>query len=519
MNTEIPPATDLPDAGERWVIFFALLLPAVIAFHPLANNDLPMHLAIGDWIIEHGEIPTTDPFSANGHGGTWIAHEWLAALLFAVVYKIAGASGLVALAVALSALLGALQDKIARLLGVPAVARLLLLGPLWLVAGRRLMLRPHLLGLCSVLGLWCITLLGRERPRLLWLAVPLMALWANLHSSFILGIAFLTFDLLIFPDGHRASSRQRIGVLVSSIAATVLQPHGLGLFLFPFQLGLDPVFTNRVMEWVSPFSSNVSAMWFRHTFTFWVGLPLLALALLRALQQGIRHSKGKVPRAARLAIVVAIAMALLQQRHFVLAVLLSSPLLGLWLSHWPRIWPEKMHRARRGAVVVTSAMVLMLLFSGYPASIGRIPGRDIGWRRPGIGWSTIMPRTPITILATEWQVRGAVLCEYEFGSTVVHASGGRLQPTMDSRNTVYGAALFLAHQSAISDGGQLDEELERLLALANAVLIRPPERQRKQLTQRLATDGTWALVHVGPLCQGWVRRTAVPENLRPSLAR
>ena len=141
--------------------FFALLLPAVLAFHPLANNDLPLHLAIGDWIIEHGEVPTTAPFSANGHGGTWLAHEWLAALLCAIVYKIAGASGLVALAVALSALLGALQDKVARLLGVAAVARLRLLVPIWLVAGRRLMLRPHLLGLCSVLALWCIALLGR----------------------------------------------------------------------------------------------------------------------------------------------------------------------------------------------------------------------------------------------------------------------------------------------------------------------------------------------------------------------
>ncbi len=511
MNTEIPPATDLPGAGERWVTFFALLLPAVIAFHPLANNDLPMHLAIGDWIIEHGAVPTTDPFSANGHGGTWIAHEWLAALLFASLYKIAGASGLVALAVALAALLGALQDKIARLLGVSAVARALLLVPIWLVAGRRLMLRPHLLGLCSILGLLCVTLIGRDRPRCLWLAVPLMALWANVHSSFILGIAFLIFDLLIWPDGHRATSRQRLAVLASCVGATAFQPHGLGLFLFPFQLGLDPVFTSEVMEWVSPFSGGAGGMMFRATPTFWIGLPLLALAIIAVWRQGTGSGKADTPRAARLAIALAVVMALLQQRHFALAVLLSSVLLGMWLTRWCQRWPDTMHRVRSRAAVLICAILLMLLAFGYPA---RMSATGIQWRKPGSGWSTMMPRSPVSILAQQWQVTGTVLCEYEFGSIVVHASDGRLLPTMDSRNTVYGADLYLAHAGALNEA---NAEQDRLLALANAVMIRPPEQSRQSLTRRLASDDTWALLHIGPRCQLWVRRTAVPEALRDAL--
>ena len=513
MNTETPSDADLPNAGDRWVIFFALLIPAVIAFHPLANNDLPMHLSIGDWIIEHGEVPTTDPFSANGHGERWIAHEWLAALLFAIVYKIAGATGLVALAVVLSALLGALQDKVARLLGVPAVARLLLLVPLWLVAGRRLMLRPHLLGLCNVLVLWCISLIGRDRPRCLWLAVPLMALWANLHSSFILGIAFLTFDLLIWPDGHRASARQRLMVFASSVAATFLQPHGLGLFLFPFQLGLDPVFTTQVMEWVSPFSNEVGGSLFRQTPTFWIGLPLLGLTVMAVVRLRTHFSSGKVPRAAGLAILVAVAMALLQQRHFALAMLLATPILGLWLTEWCLKWPVTMHKVRRRAAVVITAVLLMLLVNGYPVEMD---GTGFRWRKPGTDWSVMMPRTPISVLTDNWQVTGVVMCEYEFGSIVVHASDGRLQPTMDSRNTVYGADTYIAHNGAMQ---QANEEQDRLLAMANAVMIRPPEQYRQELTRRLANDETWALLHVGPRCQLWVRRSAVSEQLRDSLPR
>jgi hypothetical protein len=510
LNTDSPPTSDLPNSGDRWVTLFALLIPAVIAFHPLANNDLPMHLAVGDWIIEHGEVPTTDPFSANGHGGRWIAHEWLAALLFAATYKVAGATGLVALAVLLSTLLGALQNRISQLLGVPAVARLLLLVPIWMVAGRRLMLRPHLLGLCSVLGLWYVTLIGRKHPRLLWFAVPLMALWANLHSSFILGIAFLIFDLLVWPDGHRASARQRLTVLASCVGATALQPHGLGLFLFPFQLGLDPVFTSEVTEWVSPFASSISAIQFRATISFGIGVPTMVLALIAVWRQGTGFGGTEAPRAARLAVVVSIAMALLQQRHFALAALLASVLLGMWITPLCLKWPDTLHRVRRRAAILICAMVMMLIAYGYPA---RFEDTEVQWRKGGSGWSERLPRIPVSILANEWQVTGVVFCEYEYGSVVTHASDGRLKPTMDSRNTVYGAQRYLAHQAALA--GEAEEQL-RLLNLANAVLIRT-EASRSALASRLDQSADWAPIHVDPYCRMWVRESAVPESMRDSL--
>ena len=497
-----------PASEDRWVTFLAMVLPAVIACHALANNDLPMHLAIGDWIIEQGKIPTTDPFSANGQGGRWIAHEWLAALIFSTVYSLGGANGLVTLAVALAALLGWLQEKIAKLLGIPAIARIALLVPLWLVAGRRLMLRPHLLGLCCVLALYFVTLIGRERPRRLWLAVPLMVLWANIHSSFILGIVFLIFDLLIWPDGHRATWVQRMAILSSSIGATFFQPHGIDLFLFPFQLGLDPVFTGQVLEWVSPLAHSIGGSLFRATPSFWIGMPLLALTLIAVIRQGFVALEGQVPRAARLATVVAIAMALLQQRHFALAALLSSMVLGVWITPYCLRWPETMRQVRLRAATPIIAVLAMLLAYGYPATI---TGPEIQWRKIGSGWSTRMPRLPVTQLANEWQISGDVLCEYEYGSVVVHASAGRLRPTMDSRNTVYGAERFKAHDAVLS--GRDLPQLERWLARVDAVMIRTPlqDATRSILTRRLDEDTEWLAMHIDPYCRMWLKKQAAPS--------
>ncbi len=44
-------------------LLLIVLPPLAIALHPLANNDLPMHLAIGEWIFEFGKLPSEDPFS------------------------------------------------------------------------------------------------------------------------------------------------------------------------------------------------------------------------------------------------------------------------------------------------------------------------------------------------------------------------------------------------------------------------------------------------------------------------
>lgn len=496
-------------------MILAIAIPAVIAFHPLANNDLPMHLAIGDWIIEHGSVPATDPFSANGHGGPWIAHEWLAALLFAFVFKIGGPHGLVALTVLLSGLLGAMQDRVSRLLGHPPVVRILFLIPLWLIAGRRLMLRPHLLGLCSVIGLWWITLVGRKNPQRLWLAIPLLLLWANWHSSFILGLAFVLFDLLIWPDGHQASLRQRQAIFGGCLLATLCQPHGFDLFLFPFQLGLDPVFTTQVQEWVSPFSGEMGGTLFRQTPTFWVGMPVLLIALLVSLRNGFSRLSDSLPRATCLAIAIAVLMAFMQQRHFALAALLGSVAIGKWQSSLYQKFDPPIRRQIQHRGIISCVLFLLLLITlGYPASID---GSSFGfrWRKPGTGWSKTLPQTPISVLTSQWQVSGPVLCDYEFGSLIVHASAGQLQPTMDSRNTVYGPARYIAHSQALA--GPTPEQ-DRLLELASAVMIRPPDnRGHPQLSQRLATDTSWALIHIGPRCQVWVKKSAVPQKLRSFL--
>ena len=504
---------------SQWVsLFLALLIPSLIAFHPLGNNDLPMHLAVGGWILENESVPKIDPFSANGHGESWVAHEWLAAVIFKQTELLGEATGLILITMIFSATLGVLLELIYRSLQIPVFYRLLLAIPLWLTVGRRLMLRPHLLALNCVLLVWYLTRRGRQNPMWLWLLIPVMCLWSNLHGSFLLGLAYIIGDLCLFHRGHLVSRKRLSVIAATSCLVTLINPHGWVLYSFPFKLALDPTFTSQVVEWMSP----LKAPMFLHSATAISGI-FLALFFITTLLISIRKSKGHFFAEVNsghalflpiLATVIALILASQQIRHFALAALLATPVSLALLNETYPLKATLRLRGWKWALVGPLLLVLMLSMKGYPAH--RNEQNEWMWRSSGTGWSSLTPMEPVSALFDSWQVKGVVLCEYEFGGFISYISRGECQPTMDSRNTVYTPGSFLDHEKALR--GNSPATLNRLLQISNAVLINPNKDRRNSLIQILnEDDDKWALISVGTSAQLWVRRSAVPERFRSSL--
>ena len=78
---------------------YVLFLPPLMASTPglFADGDVSWHVAAGRWIIAHGSIPDTDPFSSTMAGQHWVAHEWLAEVLLGGAFGLGGFAGLAAL--------------------------------------------------------------------------------------------------------------------------------------------------------------------------------------------------------------------------------------------------------------------------------------------------------------------------------------------------------------------------------------------------------------------------------------
>ena len=87
-------------------VFFAVLSAFFLAGVILrlgATPDLPWLKAAGHWILDHGQLPATDPFSWTAAERPWVLYQWGFEAALAALDRVAGHAG-VAVAFAWAAL-------------------------------------------------------------------------------------------------------------------------------------------------------------------------------------------------------------------------------------------------------------------------------------------------------------------------------------------------------------------------------------------------------------------------------
>jgi hypothetical protein len=133
-------------------------------------------------------------------------------------------------------------------------------------------LRPQLFGLaCFALVLWS-TASRHRRPRALLLVIPITALWANLHGSFVLGPSWVVLAALRDRAGgdraHDASRTALVGL--AAAAAAVANPFGPRVYAYVIDLSSDPRIRDLIQEWRSPTLDPAQGPY------FWISLVFLA---------------------------------------------------------------------------------------------------------------------------------------------------------------------------------------------------------------------------------------------------
>ncbi len=172
-------------------------IPIVVSLRPVADPvidpDIWWHLRVGQWVVEHGAVPITDPFSRHGLDKPWVAYSWMYELLVFRLEETFGLAGIVAFRVALAvAIVAALHRLIRRrepcflvataLTSVAALA----LAPLF---SERPWLFTVLFAILTLDGI--LDLRAGHGSRWIWLLPVVYALWANLHIQFVYGLFLL----------------------------------------------------------------------------------------------------------------------------------------------------------------------------------------------------------------------------------------------------------------------------------------------------------------------------------------
>src|SRR5690349_8491822 len=180
-----------------WLAVALMLIALRPLLTPIPPNDFWWHMATGRAIVAQGAIPTADSFSYTQAGQPFFNQGWLAQLLMYAIYQLGGIA-LIYIVQALVIVLAyglLLRLCLVRTGQVQLSVGLLLLTTLplsfdnWLV-------RPQSYAFSLFAGFLTILteyrLYGKNR---LWLLPPLMALWVNIHGSFVLGGALIAITL------------------------------------------------------------------------------------------------------------------------------------------------------------------------------------------------------------------------------------------------------------------------------------------------------------------------------------
>ncbi len=118
----------------------------------LNDPDTLWQITIGQWILDHRAVPETDIYSFTMQGQPWISTQWLAQVMYAKAFAIAGWSGPVGLAAAaIATTFALLTQQLSRRLGDNATLVFVTVGLSLTVP--HLLARPHVLAMLLMV-LW-----------------------------------------------------------------------------------------------------------------------------------------------------------------------------------------------------------------------------------------------------------------------------------------------------------------------------------------------------------------------------
>jgi hypothetical protein len=81
-----------------WVGIGVYALLVLAGDRLLIDPDTRWQITVGQWILDHRAVPVTDVYSFTMRGQPWISTQWLAQVMYALAYAVAGWAGPVVLA-------------------------------------------------------------------------------------------------------------------------------------------------------------------------------------------------------------------------------------------------------------------------------------------------------------------------------------------------------------------------------------------------------------------------------------
>jgi ribosomal protein L30/L7E len=261
-------------------------------------------------------------------------------------------------------------------------------------------------------------------------------LWVNLHAGYFLGLAFIGIYIvgglveLLLAEFHKREKLGNIptlnsililcGSLASCILATLANPNGIRIILYPFQTLTSPSMQQFIQEWFSPDFHQL----------MWQPLACFILALIGV---GMINKKSISPTNIFLTLVFGYA-ALHSMRNIPLFVVTAIPVLSEQVGSLVRIQSKIRvtgHLLRLAAFpILLFFMVLVISLSFFKVT-----------RDQSITEIDNFPKTAVDWLL-ENKPQGNLFNSYGWGGYLIWRTYPEYQVYIDGRADVYGDAFI-----------------------------------------------------------------------------
>lgn len=396
------------------VVLFVVLTSAAMAVQ--VQNDTWWQLRTGQYILETGRLPVTDPFSWTMRGGYWPNHEWLAEVSFYLTYQLGGMR-LVAVLSGLAiistwVLVYNLTAGSGKVRAYALLAAIAVQAMVWSI-------RPSLFSLLFTAS----TLALLPHRRLHWLYPLLFLLWANTHAGVAFGGVILGMATIASLCLEQAPFRHWMLISGLSAGATLINPLGFGL---P-QLVLDSM-SNPVLavteEWLTPRIGSA------RSYPFFALLVATVIAVWRQRSSWRSHFEWTLVGSA----LIFALLGMKSIRHAATFALIAPILLSRHFAHIKSMPPFPVRKR-----TVHLLVVVVLVVAGAGFVLAR--------------WMVLTNRPALepAIVAALRNCPGRLFNTYEIGGNIIWAVPDR-PVFVDNRQDPYPPELILKAKYAETTG-------------------------------------------------------------------
>ena len=249
MQTKTTPRWQLTQNRLLTAIVFIAVFAMAIRYP--AGADTWWHLRAGEWMLDHGQILTTDVFSFTRAGAPWIDHGWLAQLFWAGIFRLGGwqllGLTLAAVVTATFAIVWKISDGNIFVKAFAVILAATASSIIWTV-------RPQMFSfLFTAIALMLLENFRRRGKPLIPAFPALMLLWVNVHGGFAIGFILLIIYLAGAVFNFQFSVfKKLLAAFGVSLLVVPLNPNGWQMWLYPFRTVGIGALRAFIAEWQSP---------------------------------------------------------------------------------------------------------------------------------------------------------------------------------------------------------------------------------------------------------------------------